>query len=50
MNHGIILGGMLEREDTSETRNYLTSQDEKDKPDYWPGIKDQQADIVSPHF
>ena len=39
MNHGIILGGMLEREDTSETRNYLTSQDEKDKPDYWPGIK-----------
>ena len=30
---------MLEREDTSETRNYLTSQDEKDKPDYWPGIK-----------
>ena len=37
--HGIILGGMLEREDTSETRNYLSTQDEDEKPDYWPGIK-----------
>ena len=37
--HGIILGGHLEREDTSESRNQLTRQEEKDKPDYWPSIK-----------
>ena len=37
--HGIILGGILEREDTSETRNQLTRIDEKDKPDSWPSIK-----------
>ena len=37
--HGIILGGHLEREDTSETRNQLTRFKEEDKPDYWPSIK-----------
>ena len=37
--HGIILGGILEREDTSETRNQLDAQDDKDKPDFWPSIK-----------
>ena len=37
--HGIILGGILEREDTSETRNQISSQDEADKPAFWPSIK-----------
>ena len=37
--HGIILGGILEREDTSETRNQLVHQDEKDRPDFWPSVK-----------
>jgi hypothetical protein len=37
--HGIILGGILEREDTSETRNQLDAQDDSDKPDFWPSIK-----------
>ena len=37
--HGLILGGHLEREDTSETRNQLTRIAEKDMPDYWPSIK-----------
>ena len=37
--HGIILGGILEREDTSETRNQISSQDEADKPTFWPSIK-----------
>ena len=37
--HGIILGGILEREDSSESRNQLVSQQDKEKPPYWPSIK-----------
>jgi len=37
--HGIILGGILEREDSSETRNQSMSHDQKDIPAYWPSIK-----------
>ena len=37
--HGIILGGTLEREDTSETRNQASTHDQMDMPSFWPSIK-----------
>ena len=37
--HGIIFGGMQEREDNGDRRIHLESQKEEDKPAAWIGIK-----------
>ncbi len=39
LGHGIILGGMQEREDNGDRRIHLESQKEEDKPAAWIGIK-----------
>jgi len=40
LGHGIILGGMQEREDNGDSRINLESQKNDEKPvDSWPGIK-----------
>ena len=40
LGHGIIFGGMQEREDNGDRRIHLESQKDEEKPvDSWPGIK-----------
>ena len=40
LGHGIIFGGMQEREDNGDRRIHLESQKNEEKPvDSWPGIK-----------